>query len=358
MLKRFLPTALSLAVLGAISLGTVQAQTTNTTSEYAVKEKALLEDIQAKNKSLKISAVVYLPSVDLYELIIPSIQSPTFTDAKMSFLLTSSELVDMQSKVNLTKRVRKEIKDNPHKAKESAIIEKLKKIDSQLIFTKAVYLPSVKIFELSTDNPDKPYTYVNEAATYLFTKGALLDLAKKENLSAKNAAMREPPVKQSKLFTDLPLDTAVKMTYGQTGKRAIAVFSDPKCPWCKKMDTDIMLKLKDVDVDIYYFMNPLNIPGHEDAPDIARRVLCAPDKVKAWKEWMLLGRKPENDGAACKAAADKHLKISIERGYDGTPVILTDTGFALESYLLSPRFKEFLEDTKYFNQPEYHNIKK
>lgn len=256
--------------------------------------------------------------------------------------------------------------------KEKAILDKIKKDNPKLPVTKATYLEDVKLFELSITGVTTP-TYTNEEFSFMFNNGDLIDPHKKINVTKARATLANPQEpsasvaphaqtspanktspptfsKVSDVFTSLPFDTAIKMTYGKTGQRAIAVFSDPRCPYCKRMDLDIMMNLKGVDLDVYYFMNPLDIKGHEDAPLIASKVLCADDKVKAWKEWMLLGKIPGNDGKACVPIVDKHLDIAIKRHYDATPTIITDTGFVLPSTLSSSNMASFLADTKDFGK--------
>lgn len=322
------------------------------TSAHEAKEQAMLSRVQKELPALKIKDVFYHPSTDLYELFSELVYTPTFTDAKLTYLLNNGEVIDIKNKDNLTKR---DIfaRDVKYREKEQAFLIKLKtQYPAFSQFIDATYLPTVDLYELRHTNPKVAHkTYTNENIDFIFNSGDLLDLKSQTNLTLINADKRIAPVLQDEAFKVLPLDTAIKMTYGKTGVRALAIFSDPRCPWCKKMDTDIMRNLKDVDVDIYYFMNPLNVAGHEDAPEIASKVLCSEDKVKAWKEWMLIGRKPQVDGTACMPIVQKHLDIAIAREYNSTPTILTDTGVLLPTTLSSHRFADFLKATEYANQP-------
>lgn len=327
------------------------------TSEHTAKEKALLAQIQKELPSLKIKDVFYHPSIKQYELFSELVYTPTFMDPEMKYLLNNGEVIDIKNKDNLTKRdiFKRDIK---LQEKEKAFLNKLTRLyPSFNQFIDATYLPTVGLYELAHTNPQVAHkTYTNENIDFIFNSGDMLDLKSQQNLTLVNADKRIAPILKDKSFTDLPFETAIKMTYGKPGVRSLAIFSDPRCPWCKKMDTDIMRNLKDVDVDIYYFMNPLNVAGHEDAPEIGSKVLCSEDKVQAWKEWMLLGRKPQADGEPCMPIVQQHLDIAISRGYDSTPSILTDTGVLLPSTLSSHRFADFLKATEYANQP--HLIRK
>lgn len=358
MLKKSLLTIITATAIAFLGSGVAMAQgssnnvtTASTTATHTAKEQAMLNKMKKEYPGLKIKDIYYHSGADLFELFSETVFTPTFMDSKGLFMFNNGEVIDILNKKNLTKRdlLNRDIKQ---KDKEDAFLLKIKKEHPTFNFIDATYLPTINLFELRhQNNKVTALSYANPELSYLFNSGDLLDLKNKVNLSAVNVDKRQAPLIIADSFKTLPLDTAIKMTYGKTGVRAIAVFSDPRCPWCRKMDTDIMRNLKGVDLDIYYFMNPLNIRGHEDAPEIASKVLCADDKVKTWKEWMLLGKKPENDGKACEAIVKKHLAIAIERRYDSTPVILTDTGFVLPSTLSSQRFGDFLKDTRYINQP-------
>lgn len=363
MLKRLTPTYLALALLAFSPIAHANTQASDKqalvpakTADNSAKEQQQLNKLQKEYPTLKVKSVHYFPDVALYEIFTDTVFTPTFMDEEGLFMFNNGEVIDVKNKKNLTKRDDIFSRDSKNIDREKKFLAKIKKEHPAFKFVDAQYLPTVKLYELTHENPKVSVkTYASEDLNYIFNNGALLDLKNKINLSDVNQSKRVAPVIRDGSFTSLPLDTAIKITYGKTGVRAIAVFSDPRCPWCKKMDTDIMQNLKGVDLDVYYFMNPLNIRGHEDAPDIAKRVLCASDKVKAWKEWMLLGKKPENDGEACAATLQKHLDIAISREFNSTPVILTDTGFILPSTLSSTKFADFLNDTKYINQP--HLIK-
>ena len=88
-------------------------------------------------------------------------------------------------------------------------------------------------------------------------------------------------------FNELPLDLAFKKVKGK-GERKIAVFSDPDCPFCKRVEGDLA-KLDNV--TIYMFLYPIE-SLHPAAVDVAKRIWCSPDKVKAWDDYMSGKGKP------------------------------------------------------------------
>src|ERR1700752_1053383 len=120
--------------------------------------------------------------------------------------------------------------------------------------------------------------YVDATGQYAFVEGHLLDLKANRDLTRERleAAARID-------FASLPLDIALKTVRG-SGKRRLALFEDPNCPYCRALHT--LLGQLD-DVTIYTFPYPV-LSADSDAK--ARAALCAPDRIKAWSELMRTGK--------------------------------------------------------------------
>ena len=96
--------------------------------------------------------------------------------------------------------------------------------------------PNVKINNLQTTEMqglysgtlDSQIVYVNEDAQHLFI-GSMIRLKDQHNLT-KDLAVKENTID----FKALPLNDAVKTVRGN-GKRQLAIFSDPNCPYCKQL---------------------------------------------------------------------------------------------------------------------------
>jgi thiol:disulfide interchange protein DsbC len=75
--------------------------------------------------------------------------------------------------------------------------------------------------------------YTDDKVSFVL-KGDLIDTRTQKNLTEE---------RQQKLstirFEDLPLDLAIKQVRG-TGKRVVAIFSDPFCPYCRNLDRALM----------------------------------------------------------------------------------------------------------------------
>jgi thiol:disulfide interchange protein DsbC len=152
--------------------------------------------------------------------------------------------------------------------------------------------------------------YTDEKVSFFF-KGDLIDARSQRNLTEE---------RQQKLsairFEDLPLELAIKQVRGN-GKRVVAIFSDPFCPYCRNLDRAL---LREDDITIYTFLYPIL---RAESPDKARTIWCAPDRAKAYYDFMLNGREPAST-AGCTAPVEKWLALGHKVGVRATP-----TSFAM-----------------------------
>jgi thiol:disulfide interchange protein DsbC len=121
-------------------------------------------------------------------------------------------------------------------------------------------------------------------------------------------------------FEQLPFDLAFKKVKGD-GSRKIAVFSDPDCPYCKRLEQSFT-KLDNV--TIFMFLFPLE-QLHPKAPAVSRSIWCSPDRVKAWDDYMLKGVAPSAAGS-CDNPVDKIVAFGQSKRISGTPTLFFTDG--------------------------------
>ena len=156
--------------------------------------------------------------------------------------------------------------------------------------------------------------YTDKKGEYLVI-GQVYDVKSSRNLTRE----RIDDVNKIK-FSDLPLEMALKQVKGN-GKRVIAVFEDPNCGYCKRLR---QTTLKEVDnVTIYTFM--YNILS-EDSFVKSKNIWCAPDRNKAWDDWMISGKVPPAAPAACETPNDKIVALGQKMRITGTPAIFFADG--------------------------------
>ena len=175
--------------------------------------------------------------------------------------------------------------------------------------------PVPGLFEVRLQTPDGPkIVYSDDKGSYVFT-GRLIDVKAERDLT------EERLQKLTAIeFNQLPLDLAVKIQRGN-GKRVLAMFSDPYCPYCRRLEQTL---LQIDDITIYVFMYPVIRP---ELADQSRAVWCSKDRAKAWLELAAQERpKVPTASASCPNPVDKVLELGRSLRVSGTPTLYFANG--------------------------------
>jgi thiol:disulfide interchange protein DsbC len=169
-------------------------------------------------------------------------------------------------------------------------------------------------FGLYEAQVDEQMIYTDAKAAYVLV-GAVYDTETKRNLT--EARQRE----LNRIdFASLPLELAIKKVKGN-GARRIAVFSDADCPFCARLEND----LKTLDnVTIYTFLYPID-QLHPDAARKSKIIWCAPDKLKAWDEFFVSGKLPDNKGD-CVTPVQATAELGAKLRISATPTLVFADG--------------------------------
>jgi len=125
-------------------------------------------------------------------------------------------------------------------------------------------------------------------------------------------------------FDQLPLADAIKTVRGN-GQRKVAVFSDPACSFCKRLEPE----LAGLDnVTVYTFL----VPFQGQARPVA--IWCAADREQAWQRLMLQGDPSLlNPTAACEHPVERNLALAHRLGVQGTPTLIWADGSRTDGYV-------------------------
>jgi thiol:disulfide interchange protein DsbC len=186
-------------------------------------------------------------------------------------------------------------------------------------------------FEVVMEGRQGPMVaYTDEKARYVMV-GDLLDIKSERNLT------RERMDKLTEVkFESLPLQNAIKIVKGD-GKRRLAVFSDLDCPYCKKLEAELV---KVDNVTIYNFPYPL--PMHSDAPRKSKLIWCSKDRAGAWNDYMQKGKLPAGKGD-CDNPIDENLALGAKLRIDGTPAMIFANGKRVPGYMPAARLDAMLD---------------
>ena len=90
--------------------------------------------------------------------------------------------------------------------------------------------------------------YTDQGINYIF-QGSLIDAKAHRNLTEERLQkITAIP------FEKLPLNLAIKIVKGN-GKRKLAIFEDPDCPYCKKLEQEALPAIDNV--TLYIFLYPI-----------------------------------------------------------------------------------------------------
>lgn len=160
----------------------------------------------------------------------------------------------------------------------------------------------------------------------VFVFGSLVDGKTRRNITAEQQ------------LALLPLQDAIKRVNGNggNGKRTLITFEDPNCGYCKKL-TKELVTLKDATV--YTFLVPIL---SEDSLVKSKKIWCAPDRLKAFDDWMLNGKAPAGSDN-CANPLERNSKLAQGLGVSGTPAIFFPNGERVPGYMPLDKIEKALK---------------
>lgn len=154
--------------------------------------------------------------------------------------------------------------------------------------------------------------YIDASGRYWYF-GHRYDMVERKDLTAPRLAElgRLDPA-------SLPVESALKAVKGN-GKRALYVFADPNCGYCKQLERTLSQL---TDVTVYTFMLPIL---SQDSTDKVNAIWCAGDRMAAWKAWMLDNQAPANV-AGCATPTEQVAQLARKYRIDATPTLIAGDG--------------------------------
>lgn len=187
--------------------------------------------------------------------------------------------------------------------------------------------PYSGLFEVYLDGQ---LIYVDAKAQYVFS-GDVIDLKNRTNLT--QARLNKL---QAIKWDTLPLQNALKTVKGR-GERKLVVFSDVDCPFCRKFETELA---KVDNITVYTFLYP--IEGlHPKAVQTSKQIWCAPDRNKAWDEYITRGTVPNNDGK-CANPVEATIALGNRLKVNGTPTLVFANGVRVPGMVPAAQLERLL----------------
>ena len=154
--------------------------------------------------------------------------------------------------------------------------------------------------------------YTDTSGKYLI-QGEIIELASGKNITEQ----RQADLNRIK-WSELTPANAIKNVRGN-GSRQLAVFSDPNCGYCKRLEKS----LQQLDnVTIYTYLIPILSP---DSAQKSKQIWCSSDPYKTYIDWMVNGISPSGKGE-CSTPLDKNMAFAKTYGITGTPTLFFTDG--------------------------------
>ncbi|MCC6916676.1 DsbC family protein [Nitrosomonas sp.] len=172
--------------------------------------------------------------------------------------------------------------------------------------------------------------YTDEKAEYFFM-GHIVDARKRVSLTSE----RMQQIRDSRRIAldTLPLDRAIKTVKGN-GKRTLIVYSDPNCPYCKKLEKELAGV---TDVTIQTLLYPI-LNG---SMKTAEAIWCSEDRVKAWDDFMLRSVAPASK--SCDAPLQILLESGRQNQVTGTPTLIFADGSVVPGFIPQAEIEKRLD---------------
>lgn len=192
-------------------------------------------------------------------------------------------------------------------------------------------LKDLPLYEIVIPRSGEPVIIYTDEAFSFIMQGNVIDNKTGADLTEQ---------KKNKLtaidFDSLPLDKAIKKVKG-TGARKVAVFTDPDCPFCKRIEQEFE---KMNDVTVYLFLFPIE-QLHPKARQRAKAIWCSPNRLKAWDDYVLRGVLPTAAGD-CDNPVDALIELGQSKGINATPTLVFADGSKVPGALNSSQLEQQL----------------
>ncbi len=211
------------------------------------------------------------------------------------------------------------------------MLEELRKKFPKTEFTKVLQTDVPHIYEVQMG---ENVAFVSDKNPRFFVLGrmfdtqTLRDVTRSSSGSGAQAGSRSVSI-EPRTF---PIGDAVKTVRG-TGASALYVFSDPACPYCKKLEGE--LERVD-DVTIYTFL----LPFQARSRDLSLSVWCSTDRAREWSRVMTGAG--STSAADCANPLDRNLEFANKLGIGATPTLIFNDGSRIDGYVTAGEIKSQL----------------
>lgn len=175
-------------------------------------------------------------------------------------------------------------------------------------------LPYAGLYEVAVQRADGMRIYYTDAKAEVILAGANLIETRTERSLTEERLRKLTAID----WNALPFKWAVTTRRGD-GRRQIAIFSDPNCPYCRKFESDLAT-VDDITVHVF----PYAVVKPESVRQ-TKSVWCSKDRAKAWNDLMLKNIEPTAP-TKCDNPIDELVALGRKLGATSTPTWFLPNG--------------------------------
>ncbi|MSM40820.1 MAG: thioredoxin fold domain-containing protein [Geobacter sp.] len=196
------------------------------------------------------------------------------------------------------------------------------------------------LFEVTVENKGKQaLAYVDYAKKHLLP-GPIFSLETKKIVNQSSVEPEATTIKTKIDVASIPLSNSI-LIGNPEGKKKLFVFTDPDCPFCKKLHWELVkLVYMEPDLEIVVKMFPLKM--HPTAYDKARVILGAGtsyllDKAFAGEQLPTPGEKDS------KEPVDESIKLGEKLGVRVTPTLILPDGRMISGFYEAGKLRRLIQ---------------
>ena len=197
----------------------------------------------------------------------------------------------------------------------------IKKLFPQVRIDSLKYNAAFDLYEVVADGQ---VFYLSKDLKYLIV-GNIIEIPTMRNLTVEKVASL-----QKISFSSLNKADAIKMS---SGRRSIAVFTDPDCPFCKRLHSELK-KLRDVSV--YLFLYPLRSIN----PSLS--IWCSKDRIKALDNYFSGNDRSAVPFRECPNPVERNIQFARKNNITSVPTIVFEDNRVVVGYVTAERLTNLL----------------
>jgi len=218
------------------------------------------------------------------------------------------------------------------------ISEKLKLVNKSIKVNSITTTPIKNIYEVALEGGN--IIYSNKDGNYIL-QGELLELKESEVVNITDRTRKKQRVE---LLSAIPKSEMIIYSGKKTTTkknnldRAIYVFSDADCGFCRKLHAEVA-ELNNNDIEVRYLAFPRSGPGTDSFTKM-ESAWCSDNRKKSLDSLKDGDNIPEKH---CDNPVAKHFELGIKLGIKGTPAIFLADGTFISGYKAASDLIEIID---------------